>query len=170
MVHKLNMAFHIKGGPEEATPRHNAHVATQDFMRIEGGFVQLLMFTAKSYCFHAALTPETEFKLPAAPQDASAHQTLNSVARPPLLTKQTIKLNSSGANIKLNSPGANIKSHQCSPSAPSHATLLTLALNHTLCPHGPQATSNSSTDEALLAAQSLGQADIGHTSNVWLHT
>jgi hypothetical protein len=72
MVHKLNMAFCIKGGPEGATPRHNAHVTTQDFTWIEGGFMQLLMFATKSYRFHTALTPETEFKLPAAPQDASA--------------------------------------------------------------------------------------------------
>jgi hypothetical protein len=120
----------------------------QDFMQIEGGFVQLLVFTTKSYRFHAALTLETKFKLPAAPWDASAHRTLDSAARPPSLTKQT---------IKLNSPGAEINAHQCSLSAPSHATLLTLALNGTLCPHGPQATSNSSMDEALLAAQSLGK-------------
>jgi hypothetical protein len=148
MVHKLNMAFRIKGGPEGATLRHNACVATQDFTWIEGGFVQLLMFATKSYRFHAALTPETEFKLPAAPRDASACQTLDSVARPPSLTKQT---------IKLNSPGAEINAHQCSLSAPSHATLLTLALDSALCHHGPQATSNSSTDEALLVAQSLGK-------------
>ena len=161
MVHKLNMAFCIKGGPKGATLRHNAHVTTQDFTWIEGSFMQLLVFATKSYCFHAALTPKTEFKLPAAPWDASAHRTLDSAARPPSLTKQT---------IELNSPGADIKAHQCSPSAPSHATLLTLALDHVLCPHRPQATSNSSTDKALLVAQSLGQADIGHTSDVWLHT
>ena len=148
MVHKLNMAFRIKGGPEGATPRHNARVATQDFTRIEGGFVQLLVFATKSYRFHAALTPETEFKLPAAPRDASARRTLDSAARPPSLTKQT---------IKLNSPGADINAHQRSLPAPSHATSLTLALDSALCPRGPQATSNSSTDEALLAAQSLGK-------------
>jgi hypothetical protein len=131
----------------------------QDFMQIEGGFMQLLVFTAKSYCFHTALTPETEFKLSAAPWDALAHQMLDLAAHPPSLTKQT---------IKLNSPGADIKAHQCLLSALSHATSLTLALNHVLFSHGPQATSNSSTDEVLLVAQSLGQADIGHTSDVWL--
>ena len=53
--HKLNMAFCIKGGPEGATLKYNAHIITQGFTQIEGGIDEPFMLVTKLPPLHIAL-------------------------------------------------------------------------------------------------------------------
>jgi hypothetical protein len=55
--HKLNMAFHIKGGPKGATLKYNTYVITQGFMQIEGGIDKLFMLITQLPPLHTALFP-----------------------------------------------------------------------------------------------------------------
>ena len=138
MDHKLNMAFHIKGGPEGATPKYKAHVATQDFTRIKGSFMQPFTLTAKSRCLHTVQAPAAKSNLkthktdvevaypnednklakcvPAVPWHTSASQNARPISAPPIFNQHLIKLNS----LKVD-----IIAHQCTLDTVMYDTLRT---------------------------------------------